>query len=796
MRNFLCTSLILLFLAFNSPHTANAGATVVISPAYISGQPGDEHPITITVQDANGDPVSDVQVFFSVSDWTGGFLPTSTVTNSDGIAESLLMLPVRSATIFVRADTNPSAQASMDVKITSIPYRLVKVSGENQSGTTGMRLHSPFVVRVEDVRNYALPGKWVTFSVVSGGGYLSTTTAQTNSHGEAQTHLTLGDTAGSNIIEVSVREVSPVRFRATAVAIPEKLVIFSGSDQTGVPKQRLAAPFAVQVIDNKGHGVENVRVTFKVTEGSGYVSPYWIRTDKDGFAKTDFTPKNPGPVKVEAIVDRLSPVTFTVQVGAPPHKVIAISGKDQNGVPGNSLGKPFVVEVQDVNAEPVVGSRVTFTVTAGGGRVSPAIATTDANGQARTYLTLGKDYGVNTVKASVSGIFKRVTFNATSEAKVHTGITTPPLMYWRDTSVGTLYRLLGTKVEHIVPGVKNVTSLAVDVVADRLYWTEKTGDRSGKIQGADLEGRNVQLIKELRSVPYSIAIDTAQQKLYLTNSWGKLQRLNVDGTNFDPNFITGLDAPRDIALDVASSKIYWTEGGRRIGRANLSGDPNIRNVVTGSGRVLSIAIAEGKVYWIEQLGQNGSRIRRIGVKNKKIEELVTLRGVPRGMAVDPTDRKLYWTTAGGRIQRATINGQHIQNVATGLIRPGNLVIDTTEATLTEIGIEAPQMALRTEGPPDVTRLLINYPNPFNPETWIPYHLAESTKVKVNIYDAQGTLVRAMTLGPQTAGYYTSRSRAAYWDGRNALGERVASGTYFYQLQTDKLSSTRKMVILK
>ena len=98
--------------------------------------------------------------------------------------------------------------------------------------------------------------------------------------------------------------------------------------------------------------------------------------------------------------------------------------------------------------------------------------------------------------------------------------------------------------------------------------------------------------------------------------------------------------------------------------------------------------------------------------------------------------------------------------------------------------------------PDETVLLANYPNPFNPETWIPYHLAESTEVRVNIYDAQGNLVRALTLGHQTAGYYTSRSRAAYWDGRNALGERVASGIYFYQLLTDDISPMRKMVILK
>ena len=93
-------------------------------------------------------------------------------------------------------------------------------------------------------------------------------------------------------------------------------------------------------------------------------------------------------------------------------------------------------------------------------------------------------------------------------------------------------------------------------------------------------------------------------------------------------------------------------------------------------------------------------------------------------------------------------------------------------------------------------LLANYPNPFNPETWIPYHLANPSNVQITIYDARGSVVRQLELGHQREGYYTSQSRAAYWDGRNAVGERVASGIYFYQLQTDQLSFLRKMVILK
>ena len=98
--------------------------------------------------------------------------------------------------------------------------------------------------------------------------------------------------------------------------------------------------------------------------------------------------------------------------------------------------------------------------------------------------------------------------------------------------------------------------------------------------------------------------------------------------------------------------------------------------------------------------------------------------------------------------------------------------------------------------PEETALLPNYPNPFNPETWIPYHLANPSEVTLTIYDMRGTIVRQLNLGHQHEGYYTSRSRAAYWDGRNAVGERVASGIYIYQLQADHLSLLRKMLILK
>ena len=114
-------------------------------------------------------------------------------------------------------------------------------------------------------------------------------------------------------------------------------------------------------------------------------------------------------------------------------------------------------------------------------------------------------------------------------------------------------------------------------------------------------------------------------------------------------------------------------------------------------------------------------------------------------------------------------------------------LDELRAALQEISVSST---------PHRTALLANYPNPFNPETWIPYHLAHAAEVRLAIYDPQGVIVRQFDLGYQQAGYYTDRTSAAYWDGRNDSGESVASGIYFYQLQADHFYAMRKMVILK
>jgi len=93
-------------------------------------------------------------------------------------------------------------------------------------------------------------------------------------------------------------------------------------------------------------------------------------------------------------------------------------------------------------------------------------------------------------------------------------------------------------------------------------------------------------------------------------------------------------------------------------------------------------------------------------------------------------------------------------------------------------------------------LLQNYPNPFNPDTWIPFNLAKGGDVVIRIYDVAGRLIRELDLGYMEPGSYVSRSKAAHWDGRNELGEKVASGIYIYQMEVGDKRFIRRMVILK
>ena len=140
----------------------------------------------------------------------------------------------------------------------------------------------------------------------------------------------------------------------------------------------------------------------------------------------------------------------------------------------------------------------------------------------------------------------------------------------------------------------------------------------------------------------------------------------------------------------------------------------------------------------------------------------------------------------------------LQKVPSGTIRTGKGYFVFARRR-TELTIRSDVQAAPTHMPeniPGETQVLANFPNPFNPETWIPFHLKETGNVTIFIHTATGHVVRTLRLGPTKPGIYITKDRAAYWDGRNEQGTKVASGVYFYTLQTEHFTHTKKMLLLK
>ena len=165
-------------------------------------------------------------------------------------------------------------------------------------------------------------------------------------------------------------------------------------------------------------------------------------------------------------------------------------------------------------------------------------------------------------------------------------------------------------------------------------------------------------------------------------------------------------------------------------------------------------------------------------------EIEAAAGAPMGFG-DPRRDVRSSGIAARNVAAALADVRRIAETGDVRQRKGVVLIETLLQLLTERGAI-----------PETTALLPNYPNPFNPETWIPYHLATDATVVLTIYDVRGGIVRMLMLGHQPAGVYQSKHRAAYWDGKNQLGEKVASGLYFYTLTAGDFNATRKMLIAK
>ena len=328
-----------------------------------------------------------------------------------------------------------------------------------------------------------------------------------------------------------------------------------------------------------------------------------------------------------------------------------------------------------------------------------------------------------------------------------------------------------------------------------------------------MDGSNIEdLVTQGLEFPYGISLDVEGAKMYWTDIIAeKIQRANLDGSNIEDLVTQGVDAPNSLALDVAGGKMYWTDSGtQKIQRANLDGS-NIENlIIQGLDRPNGIAIGiispvnptteteaptitkedvnddgvvdvNDLVIVAQQYGQTGTNVADVnGDEIVNVDDFILVAAAIDNAAAAPAAR----AQVRSHFTKAQLQGWLTEARASG---------NTSRTYQRGIAVLERLLALFA---PEETALLANYPNPFNPETWIPYQLSKPADVTLTIYDIKGRVVRALDLGHRRAGLYQNRSRAAYWDGRNAVGEPAASGVYFYTLTAGDFSATRKMLIRK
>jgi hypothetical protein len=242
-------------------------------------------------------------------------------------------------------------------------------------------------------------------------------TAVTNASGIATAGMwTLGNTAGTQTLTATVASLPAVQFTATAQArVPAAVTATSSTTQTGLAGAAVAEAPTVRVNDQTGQPLAGVTVTFAVTAGGGQIATTTSTTGATGLATSGaWTLGTAGPNTVTATVAGLAPVQFNATAAArTPSTVTATSPTTQTAQVGTAVATPPAVRVNDQTGQPVAGVAVTFAVTAGGGTLVGANATTNAQGIATvTSWTLGAVAGQNTVTATVAGLAP-VTFNAT-----------------------------------------------------------------------------------------------------------------------------------------------------------------------------------------------------------------------------------------------------------------------------------------------------------------------------------------------------------------------------------------------
>ena len=628
--------------------------------------------------------------------------------------------------------------------------------------------------------------------------------------------------AGTGQQQVADEDEEEVEEEVTVAAVPDSIEITGPSTRSGTVNEALDTPLLVRVLDDDGDGLEGARVFYRVISGRGRLSArgngraIGVVTDSSGYARAVFTPLDGGTITVRANTDDLSAtVTFTITTGSAPTtpRTPGTGVAPSTGVAPRTISP--VVHVAAASRPPMLwvdggaiyalvgaspqrfapGVDNALNITVAGGKVYWTEKTGESGGTINSANLNGSDVTeLASIFATPMGIAVDVTnsklYWTNSAGRIQSanldgsritnvipgGLETPMDLalaggnaYWTQGGNVRFVNLRGTKqIRNISTGTDTAGSLVIG--GGKVYWTETTGESGGTVNSANLNGTGATQLASILAAPIGIAVDGSRSKLYWSNARGRIQSANLDGSGIK-NVVSGLGSPGELVLSNSIATPTATTTTTRTTTTASKYDLNSDGTVDNADAAL---VADAMGTSNTRYDVNGD-----GTVNF-LDLLLVFDNRDPGAAGAPT-------IVGMKMSAAQINIIEEQI---------DLLIATNDRSPAAMRTLVYLQQLLVTARPEKTQLLANYPNPFNPETWIPYELATDTNVRLTIYNTQGVVIRSLQFGHQSAGYYTGRDRAAYWDGRNALGEQVASGLYFYQLETDAMSLMRKMVILK
>ncbi len=725
------------------------------------------------------------------------------------------------------------------------PARLDPISGDNQSGVPGAALPNPFVVEVKDENGLTFEGVPVAFAVTAGGGSLNPPNTTTEFNGRAESTFTLGQKPGTNTVRVSAEGITlSLTFSAEGIRVAQELSKISGDDQVDFPGETLLSPLVVEVRDQSDKPLRDVQVTFAVIAGGGTLTVTTTNTDSTGRSESQLTlGPNAGTNTVSVSASGIDgSELFNAEGVRTPQKIVIISGDSQEGLPGGTLTDPLVVEVRDKNGAPLGEVAITFTVTAGDGTLRLTSTETASNGRAESRSTLGTSPGIHTVEVSAAGVEEPAIFSAVVRRRefflsiprgsslIHIPLRVTAANEEAATieSVGDLYDALGgadtvnllttrnpqTQQWHSYLGDSSRGKLADPQLTDdkgiiasmRLpVELRLAGDPLGKdgssaitlqpgtnVVGVPLRDSRIVHVSDLLALE-GIRDNVPTVTVSVNGKFKVVERAGDDGDI--P--ITGGQSFIMVAQSEATVAIFGDGWGGFSGAETapplVLNDINVPNATPILCLTGSILYETGDRE--RDLPLAGSALR-LTVQNPATGKAVTTL-VTTGDAMKSENAGYQLTvveTASGRAAQVGDVLEVSTETSNPLIRVRSLRYTVTAADVRTSRILLPELVAYEI--PTETALLPNFPNPFNPETWMPYQLAEDADVTLTIYDTKGVTVRRLDLGHQLAGYYADRGKAAYWDGRNNQVESVASGVYFYQLATPSFRQLRRMVILK